>query len=220
MKILNRKITISILISGIALFMIIFIVFPLVVTAYFNYYSEPYIYSNINEIPESHTALVLGARVYKNNRVSHVLYDRIISGVELYKSGKVKKILASGARRSEDYDEVNAMKYHLLKNNIDSGNILLDYAGFDTYDSIVRAKGVYDIKDVLIVTQRFHLSRAVYIARENGLNAFGYIADKRKYQAMIFYEIREMYACVKALIEVYYGAGPEYQGNRYADCRF
>ncbi len=193
---------------------LVLFVFPFCVYKYFNYYSGPYMFSKTKQVPQSHTALVLGAQVLNNNRVSHVLYDRIISSVQLYRSKKIKKFLLSGDHGTKQYDEVNTMKHHLLKNRIEAKHIFLDHAGFDTYDSIIRADKVFGAKDIVIVTQRFHLPRAIYIARKSGLNAYGYVADKRTYSGITRYKIREMYARVKALLEVQLGSSPKFLGKK------
>ncbi|MCP3925640.1 MAG: hypothetical protein GY714_23985 [Desulfobacterales bacterium] len=213
MKLTKRKF-IKITIILFVLSIITVFVFPFCVYKYFNYFADQYMFSNLEDVPKSHTALVLGARVFRDKRISYILYDRVSSGIKLYKNGKVSKFLLSGDHGRKEYDEVNTMKYHVQNSKIDPKDIFLDHAGFDTYDSVIRAKKVFGVKEVVIVTQRFHLPRAIFIARKNGLKAFGYIADKRRYPAIRYYKFREMYARVKALIEVCIGANPKFLGDK------
>ena len=110
--------------------------------------------------------------------------DRLDKALELYSKGKVKRFLLSGDQGTLKYDEVNNMKQYLISKKVNTKDVFLDHAGFDTYNSVVRAKEVFNVDNVIIVTQHFHLSRAIYIARKNGLNAFGAVSDKLKYSAL------------------------------------
>ena len=211
---LKKNIFIKIIPILFFLSILILFIFPFCVYKYFNHFSNPYIYSSLSKIPKSYTALILGARVYNNKRISYALYDRLSSGIELYKREKIVKFLLSGDHGTKEYDEVNTMKYHLLKSGIDPKHIFLDHVGFDTYDSVIRAKKVFGVNEVVIVSQGFHLQRAIFIARKNGIKAYGYISDKRKYRAMGYYKFREMYARVKALMEVLIGANPKFLGDK------
>ncbi|MDD4358685.1 MAG: ElyC/SanA/YdcF family protein, partial [Candidatus Pacebacteria bacterium] len=117
---------------------------------------------DISDLEESQVALVLGARVY-NDRASDIFKDRLDSAIELYAQKKAKKILVSGDHGTKSYDEVNIAKSYLLSNNIKEEDIFLDHAGFDTYDSLYRAKEVFQINNAIIISQSFHLPRALYI---------------------------------------------------------
>lgn len=185
-----------------------------VVTIHIQNFSKPYIYDAKSTVkPTCYTALVLGASVHRDGSLSSVLLDRVNSSLELYKSGKVKRFLLSGDHGQTDYDEVNTMKNYLIKQGVDSADIFLDHAGFDTYSSMVRAKEVFKVDSLYIVTQQYHLYRAVYIARKIGLNAYGYVADKRNYSAIIKYTLREWLANVKSWMWVNTNHKPIYLGD-------
>ena len=149
-----------------------------------NYYiftaSEDYIYKQVPATPKCYTAIVLGAMVSKSGRLSDFLQDRLDVSIELFNNGKINRFLLSGDHGKVDYDEVNSMKAYLIEKGIPTDSIFLDHAGFDTYNSIVRAKEIFKVTDIMIVTQEFHLPRAVYIARSQGLIAYGICADKRE----------------------------------------
>lgn len=139
--------------------------------------------------------LILGARVFSNGGVSLMLKDRLTVGYELYATGKVPKILVSGDHGQKEYDEVNTMKEFLKKKGVPAEDIFMDHAGFNTYDSIYRARDIFQVKKVIIVTQEYHLMRALFIARELGLDAYGVVADQHHYPGvMLRNEIREIAA--------------------------
>jgi SanA protein len=179
-----------------------------------NLNSQKYIYTNIEAVPECYTALVLGAHVSKSGYPSDFLQDRMDVAIELYKSKKIKRFLLSGDHGQINYDEVNSMKNYLLSKGIQIEDIFLDHAGFDSYSSILRAKEVFEVNDVIIVTQAFHLPRAVFLARSKGLNAFGISADKRKYSAINYLKFRELMANVKAVTELIIHKKPKFLGNK------
>ncbi|WP_330390442.1 SanA/YdcF family protein [Paramaledivibacter caminithermalis] len=164
-------------------------------------YADQYIVS-IEDCPKSEAALVLGALVHSNGRVSDILADRLDIGIELYKKGKVAKLLLSGDHGQKDYDEVNAMKAYAVSNQVIIGDIFMDHAGFNTYESIYRAKNVFAAKQIIIVTQKYHLSRAIYIARKFGLEAYGVASDKHYYPKKDIYEARERLARCKDYVLV------------------
>lgn len=147
------------------------------------------------EVPKADAILVLGAYVFSDGTVSCMLNDRLTEAYELYKSGKADKILVSGDHGRKDYDEVNAMKKFLIEQNIPEKDVFMDHAGFNTYESIYRARDIFQVKKVIIVTQEYHLMRAVFIARELGLEAFGIASDQRNYgEVMTIYRLREVAA--------------------------
>lgn len=152
----------------------------------------------INEaenVPKADAILVLGARVYSNGNVSLMLNDRLTTGYELYEKGKAQKIITSGDHGSKEYDEVNAMKSFLKEKDVPAEDIFMDHAGFSTYESLYRARDIFQVKRVIIVTQEYHLMRAVFIARELGLEAYGVASDKHIYHnVMLRNELREIAA--------------------------
>ncbi|MDD2785604.1 MAG: ElyC/SanA/YdcF family protein [Patescibacteria group bacterium] len=147
------------------------------------------------EAPKADAVLVLGAHVFSDGKVSDMLNDRLIEAQELYKLGKADKILVSGDHGQKDYDEVNAMKDFLVERGVPTQDIFMDHAGFSTYESMYRARDVFEIKKVIIVTQGYHLMRAVFDARELGLEAYGVASDLRNYgPVMNSYRLREIAA--------------------------
>lgn len=157
-------------------------------------------------------AIVLGALVFPDGRVSDMVADRLETAYELYHAGTVQKILITGDHGQADYDEVNTMRRYLEKKGVPSEDIFMDHAGFDTYDSMYRARDVFQVRQAVVVTQRFHLPRAVYIARSLGLQAQGVVADKHVYYRAWYYDVRELAARVKAFGEVTVGRKPVFLG--------
>lgn len=178
-------------------------------------YAEPFILDDAGAVPRSYACIVLGAAVYGKKRMSRVLLDRMNTALSLYRSGKVRKFIVTGDHGKVYYDEVNLMKDFLLKNGISKENIFLDHAGFNTYNSMVRAKKIFRVSDCVVVTQRFHLPRAIYIARKNGLTAVGLAADRRQYRYRRRYAVREYFAVVKAFFDVLTGQEPRFLGEAY-----
>ena len=157
--------------------------------------------------------LVLGAKVYEDGSLSPVLGDRVTTGVDLYFEGAGKKLLLSGDHGQVEYDEVNAMKATALERGVPADDIFLDHAGFSTYESIVRLKEVFGGKSVVIVTQSYHLYRAVYIARRLGIEAYGIASDVRPYLKQGYYELRELGARTKDVLYTLYWPEPKYLGD-------
>lgn len=157
--------------------------------------------------------LVLGAGVWRNNRPSHVLEDRLKIGIEAYCAGVSDKLLMSGDHGRNNYDEVNVMKSFAMDCGIPSENIFMDHAGFSTYESMYRARDVFSAHRVLIVTQKFHMYRALYIANALGLEAYGLTSDLREYANATYSQLRESLARVKDFFMVIFKPLPTYLGE-------
>ena len=157
-------------------------------------------------------ALVLGAGVGADGRPTPMLRDRLETALELYRAGKVQKLLLSGDHSRPDYDEVNAMRRYLEERGVPPEDLFLDHAGFDTYDSMYRAAAVFQVEDVIVVTQEFHLPRALWIATRLGLDAQGVAADRFRYGVERVYAAREFAARVKAFGEVAVRRRPVFLG--------
>ena len=138
--------------------------------------------------------LVLGASVLPDDTPSDMLRDRLDKGIELYELGASGRLLMSGDHAGVYYDEVNVMKDYAKDAGIDSSAIFMDHAGFSTYESMYRAKEVFGVEKVLIVTQEYHLSRAVYVAKTLGIEAYGVASDQHLYQNMLWNHTRELLA--------------------------
>lgn len=171
------------------------------------------IYENIGDLPQADAVLVLGAAVYRDGRMSAVLYDRAATAMEVYRAGKAKKILISGDHGKEDYDEVNAMKSFFAQNEIPAEDIFIDHAGFNTYDSANRARQVFQAESLIVATQEFHLPRALYLARRAGIEAHGVRADLREYNPGFYNTWREHGARIKAFWMVIFNVEPRFLGD-------
>jgi SanA protein len=158
-------------------------------------------------------ALLLGAEVRPDGSMSGMLADRVRVAARLYREGKVAKVLASGDHGRPDYDEPNAMKRALVAAGVPARDVFTDHAGFNTWDSVVRARKVFNAKSVVVVTQGFHLPRAVWLARRAGLEAHGASADLHHYgDGGKAAEVREVLARVKAVGEAVTGRDPRFLG--------
>lgn len=167
---------------------------------------------SLDQVRPVKVGLVLGAYVYPDGTPCSALEDRLLTGLALYRAGKVEKLLLSGDHGRDDYDEVNAMRAYLERCGVPKHHLFLDHAGFDTYNSLVRARDVFGVRDLVLITQRFHLLRALYIASALGLKAVGVEADRRRLADMATLQLREVGARVKAFAEVTVRRAPVYGG--------
>ncbi len=157
--------------------------------------------------------LILGAGVW-GDKPSPMLEDRLLKGKELYENGVSKKIIVSGDHGRKEYDEVNIMKKYLIDNGIPSEDIFMDHAGFSTYDSIYRVKEIFGAKKIIIVTQKYHLYRAIYISNKLDLESYGVYANPRKYVGRVFREIREVIARNKDFLKTIIKPSSKYLGEK------
>ena len=138
--------------------------------------------------------LVLGCGVRPDGSPSHMLEDRMKRAIQLYQAGWSDVLLLSGDNRKEDYNEVGVMKAYAMARGVPEEAIVLDHAGLCTYDSLYRARAIFGAERVVVITQRFHISRALYIGRSLGVEAWGVTADLRSYQHELFNRCREILA--------------------------
>lgn len=138
--------------------------------------------------------LVLGCMVHSDGSPSHMLEDRIKRGIELYELEAAPKLLMSGDHGQVNYDEVATMKRIATEAGVPSEDVFMDHAGFSTYESMYRARDIFQAKKIIIVSQEYHLYRAVYIARQLGLDAYGVASDYREYSGQWHRDIREILA--------------------------
>lgn len=164
--------------------------------------ATPQIQAIIAEVPTSSVALVFGAGLKRNGTPSDALGDRVQTAVELYQAGKVRKLLMTGDNGSTDYDEVTAMKRYAVARGVSADDVVLDYAGFRTYDSCYRAKAIFGVNEVVAVSQAFHLPRIIYLCQSRGIVTSGMIADKRDYRGETRWGLREFIARTITWIEV------------------
>ena len=187
-----RKRGMGILVSLLIIFVLTISVAISIVNSY-----KKYIY-NLEDIPnDNYAIIVLGAGVRNDGTPSDILADRLETSLEVYRSNLGNVFILSGDHGREEYNEVRAMKDYIMKDNIDEKIIFMDHAGFSTYDSMYRAKEIFKVDKAIIVTNEYHLPRALYIARKLGIEAYGVKSDKRGYQLMDSYKKREALAQLK-----------------------
>lgn len=158
-------------------------------------------------------AVILGAGV-RDGKPTPMLRDRLLTGIELYKSGAAKKLIMSGDHGTEDYDEVNIMKSFAVENGVPDGDIFMDHAGFSTYETIYRAREIFEADNVIIVSQKYHLHRGLYIAERLGVKAVGVSADLNTYRGQIKRELREILARDKDFFKCVAKPKPTYLGEK------
>lgn len=158
--------------------------------------------------------IILGCGVKDDGRPSDMLYDRIITGVELYKKGIAPRILMSGDHGRTDYDEVGTMKKYAVDMGVPEDAVFCDHAGFSTYESMVRATKVFGIENAVVVTQRYHLYRALFDAESFGIDAYGVSADVRRYLGQTNRNIREIIARNKDFLFCVFKPDPKYLGEK------
>lgn len=148
----------------------------------------------IDEIKDVDTIIVLGAKVYDDGRLSLMLKDRLDKTIEVYNKLDIKKVIVSGDSEHKDYDETTKMKEYLINNGISEEDIIVDVYGLSTYDSIYRLKNVYDVNKAIIITQKYHLYRALYIANSLGIDVYGIPSGGEDYFGQTARELREILA--------------------------
>ncbi len=193
----NRKI---LFLSLMALFFAIIFIWGL--SYYIKGATSGLIYRRINEVPSVNTIIVLGASVHSDGQLSPILQDRVDTALKLYRKGKGKNFLLSGDHREDTYDEVNAMRNYLIERDVPATDIYTDPAGIDTYDSMYRSAKIYSVSKAIVVTQSFHLPRALYIAKNLGMDYVGFPAYSVQYKTEANLLRREKLANIKAIYEL------------------
>jgi vancomycin permeability regulator SanA len=168
--------------------------------------TSSYRYAGLAGVPHAPVAIVFGAGVRQDGTLSPMLADRVTAAVQLYEAGTIQKILMTGDNSRQDYDEVSAMRRYAVEHGVPFGDITLDYAGFSTYDSCYRARAIFGVTRALLVTQHYHLPRAVYTCRRLGVEADGIgTPDWQRYPLRIMgpYVAREALAILKGLWQIH-----------------
>lgn len=170
----------------------------------------------LDGVSDADAVIVLGARVYRDGSVSPMLADRLDTALSLYRARKAPRILVSGDHGTGSYDEVNAMRRYLEGQGVPAEHIFMDHAGFTTYDTLYRARDVFGVRRAVVVTQRFHLTRSLFVADALGLDAEGVVADRRPYTlgSLVRSNVREVGARVKAAVQALATPRPRYLGPR------
>ena len=165
------------------------------------------------ELSDVDCAVILGAGV-RDGKPTPMLRDRLLVGIDLYKSGAVKKLIMSGDHGSTDYDEVNIMKSFAVENGIPDSDIFMDHAGFSTYETVYRAREIFEADNIIIVSQKYHLYRALYIAEKLGIKSVGVSADLDTYRGQTKRDLREILARDKDFLKCIFKPKPTYLGDK------
>lgn len=177
--------------------------------------SRDFVSYRIADVPQTKVALLLGTgKTLSNGMPNAYFYNRIQAAIDLYKSGKIKYILVSGDNSSKDYNEPEDMQLTLVKYGIPKERIVMDHAGFRTLDSVVRAKDIFGQNKLVIISQKFHNERAVFLARKNGMEAFGYNANDVNKYAGLKTNLREYLAKTKVYWDLLFGVQPKFGGEK------
>ena len=158
--------------------------------------------------------IVLGCQVKGNGKLSLMLTDRMLTAIDLYNAGASEKLLLSGDHSEKYYNEVGAMKNYAVENGVPSEDVFMDHAGLSTYETVYRAKEIFGAKKVIIVTQKYHQYRALYIAKRLGVEAYGVACDRNSYSGQTYRDFREIFARDKDFVKCIYKPEPEYLGDK------
>ncbi|WP_284463320.1 ElyC/SanA/YdcF family protein [Chryseobacterium sp.] len=207
------------IITNIFKFFLLLFVAGIIFIAWANYSikneSAPLVSYNIKDVPETKTALLLGTgKTLSNGMPNAYFYNRIKAATDLYKSGKIQYIIVSGDNSSKDYNEPEDMQFALVQQGVPQDRIILDHAGFRTLDSVVRAKDIFGQTKIVIISQKFHNERAVFLAQKNGIQAFGYNAEDVNKYAGLKTNLREYLAKAKAYWDLLFGIEPKFGGEK------
>ncbi|HEX7300067.1 MAG TPA: ElyC/SanA/YdcF family protein [Solirubrobacteraceae bacterium] len=168
--------------------------------------------------PHAQVALVLGASVFDDGTPTDVLADRLAAGAALYRDGRVTRVLVSGERATAAYDQVDVMRRELVRMGVPDREIFTDHGGFDTWDSMVRARKIYDVRSAVVVTQHWHMPRALWLGKRAGLKVHGLVADRIRAgehePTVAKWATSEVLARVKAVIDVVADRQPPYLGPK------
>ena len=211
MKILKKLIFVGSLLFGISLISIFFC----------NYIIEKdtngFTKYEIENLPVRNSGLLLGtSENLANGRKNPYFTNRIVAAAKLYHAGKVRVIIVSGDNSRKEYNEPEQMKLALVEKGVPEDRIFEDFAGFRTLDSVVRAKDIFGEDNYIIISQKFHNERAIYLAQKNGIQAFGYNAKDVGKNAGLKTNIREYFARVKVFVDLFFGVEPKFGGEKIA----
>lgn len=180
-----------------------------------NSFAEGKTFNSVSKIQNNKVGLVLGTtKCLKDGRLNLYFIFRINACVELFNSGKIKFVLISGDNGNINYDEPSDFKDELIKKGIPANKIFLDYAGFRTLDSIVRAKKIFGQKNITIISQEFHNKRAIYLANYYGIKAVGYNARGVRGRSSLKVTMREYLAKTKVFVDILFGVKPKFLGDK------
>jgi vancomycin permeability regulator SanA len=168
----------------------------------------------VADVPRTGVAVVFGAGLEENGRPTKYLAGRLDAAARLYRAGRVDVVLVTGDNSRTDYDEPDAMRTYLTGHGVPAGRIVRDYAGFDTWDSCVRAKKIFGVDRAVLISQSFHIRRAVALCRAAGLDVYGVGVDADHDATWYYGGTREVFAAGKAALDVLFHPDPEFLGPR------
>lgn len=177
--------------------------------------TKDFVTSGISKLPNEKVGLLLGTSKTLASGFPNLYFKyRIDATAELYKAGKIQNVIVSGDNSHKDYNEPKDMKLELIKAGIPEDRIFEDFAGFRTLDSVIRARDIFGQKSYIVISQEFHNERAVFLARKNGIDAYGYnAADVNKYYGFKT-NLREYLARAKVFVDFFTGKEPKYRGEK------
>lgn len=199
------------LLKYIAILVVVIAVIVFVINFYVIFKTKKQILESVDK-DDIDCILVLGAGV-RNGKPTDMLADRLLTAIDLYNKNVAPKIIMSGDHSKANYDEVNIMKAFAIEKGVPSTDIFMDHAGFSSYESIYRAKEIFEAKKIVIVTQKYHLYRSLYIANKLGVEAYGVSADLRKYIGQSYRELREVLARDKDFVKCFFKPKSTYIGE-------
>ncbi|MFW0737383.1 SanA/YdcF family protein [Flavobacterium sp. T12S277] len=170
------------------------------------------IYPTANNLPKNEVGIIFGAGI-NGDQPSKYLKDRLDAGILLYQTHKIDKILLSGDNGRDEHDELTVMKKYCYQHGVDTTKIYVDYAGFDTYSTMFRAKSIFNVKSATLVSQEYHLNRAVYIGQKLGVKSVGFSANEGEYLGYKYVTFREYGSIFKAFFDVLRNREPRFLGN-------
>lgn len=192
------------------------VIIGLVTIVSINYYvkssTKKNIYYSIKRFPKNDVGIIFGAGI-NGDQPSKYLKDRLDTGILLYKANRINKILLSGDNGRDEYDELTVMKNYCFNHGVDTTKIFVDYAGFDTYSTMYRAKHIFNIKRATLISQEYHLNRAIYIGQKLGIKSVGYSANNGEYLGYKYVTFREYGSICKSFFDVLRNREPRFLGN-------
>lgn len=200
----------------ILLLLIVFILFGLILTnKMVSYQAEGFLFESVEDIPKKKVGLLLGAgKITSNGNINSYYTHRLNGAIELYKAGKIEFILISGDNSTKDYDEPTTFKTDLIAQGIPENKIFLDYAGFRTLDSVIRAKEIFGQHSITIISQKFHNERAVYLAKHHDIKAIAFNVKDSYNHTRSKTQLREYLARAKASIDILFNVDSKFLGDK------
>lgn len=209
MKLFKKILVIGLIFFGLSVLFVLYANYTI------DYEAEDNVTSDIGNLPNEKVGLLLGtSRILASGKPNPYFDNRIKATAELYHAGRIQNIIASGDNSRKNYNEPEDMKNALIKLGVPADKIYEDFAGFRTLDSVVRAKEIFGQKSFIVISQRFHNERAIYLAHRNGITAYGYNAKDVDKDAGFKTNVREKFARVKVFWDFFFGVEPKFGGEK------